>query len=131
MFVPDERIFWMDMVDRIDENIQRCPKCNAPQNIETLNGIQIIFVCVRLFSSPEHEVLMVSYCGQWLSVVRRRVSCIVCRVSCVNIWCLHSIDHICDPILTKLCQNVCFDNIQAKFEYGSCRVKKLGHQVKS
>jgi len=21
------------------------------------------------FSSPEHEVLMVSYCGQWLSVV--------------------------------------------------------------
>ena len=38
-----------------------------------------------LFSSPEHEVLMVSYCGQWLSVLRRRVSCIVCRVSSVNI----------------------------------------------
>jgi len=30
-----------------------------------------------IFSSPEHEVLMVSYCGQWLSVVR--------RPSCVNI----------------------------------------------
>ena len=39
----------------------------------------------EIFSSPEHEVLMVSYCGQWLSVVRRRVSCVVCRVSCVNI----------------------------------------------
>ena len=30
-----------------------------------------------IFSSPEHEVLMVSYCGQWLSVVRRRVSSVV------------------------------------------------------
>ena len=29
-----------------------------------------------LFSSPEHEVLMVSYCDQSLSVVRR-VSCAV------------------------------------------------------
>ena len=37
--------------------------------------------------------------------------------------CLHSKGHICDPILMKLCQNVCFDNIQAKFKYGSCRVK--------
>ena len=32
---------------------------------------------VSVFSSPEHEVLMVSYCGQWLSVVRRRPSCVV------------------------------------------------------
>jgi len=24
------------------------------------------------FSSPEHKVLMVSYCGQWLSVVVRQ-----------------------------------------------------------
>ena len=37
--------------------------------------------------------------------------------------CLHSRGQICNPILMKLCQNVCFDNIQAKFEYGSCRVK--------
>ena len=37
--------------------------------------------------------------------------------------CLHSRGHICDPILMKLCQNVSFDNIQAKFEYGLCRVK--------
>ena len=36
-----------------------------------------------VFSSPEHEVLMVSYCGQWLSVVRRRASCVVRRPSCV------------------------------------------------
>ena len=36
-----------------------------------------------LFSSPEHEVLMVSYCGQWLSVVRRRASCVVRRASSV------------------------------------------------
>ena len=39
----------------------------------------------RVFSSPEHEVLMVSYCGQWLSVVRRRASCDVRRLSSVNI----------------------------------------------
>ena len=29
------------------------------------------------FSSPEHKVLMVSYWGGWLFVVRRRVSCVV------------------------------------------------------
>ena len=28
----------------------------------------------RFFSSPEHEVLMVSYCGQSMSVVRRASS---------------------------------------------------------
>jgi len=120
-------------------------------------------------SSPEHEVLMVSYCGQWLSVVRRRPSCVVRRASTIDVYtlettfvtwfwwnlirmfvltisrlssnmghvgsksrspgqisgnsCLHPRGHICDPILMKLCQNVCFDNIWAKFEYGLCRVK--------
>jgi len=39
----------------------------------------------KLVSSPEHEVLMVSYCGQWLSVVRRRASSVVRRASSVNI----------------------------------------------
>ena len=34
------------------------------------------------FSSPEHEVLMVSYCGQSMSVVRRAL-CVVRRPSCV------------------------------------------------
>ena len=110
-----------------------------------------------IFSSPEHEVLMVSYCGQWLSVVRRRPSSVVCRASTFDVYtlettfvtwfwwnlirmfvltisrlssnmghvrsktrspgqilgnsCLHPRGHICDPILMKLCQNVCFDNI--------------------
>jgi len=68
-------------------------------------------IIVAIFSSPEHEVLMVSYCGQWLSVVRRRASSVVRRPSSVNIWCLHSRDHICDLILMKLDQNVCFNNI--------------------
>jgi len=36
-----------------------------------------------VFSSPELEVLMVSYCGQWLSVVRRRPLCVVRRPSSV------------------------------------------------
>jgi len=36
-----------------------------------LNSTQFVI------SSPEHEVLMVSYCGQWLSVVVRRASCVV------------------------------------------------------
>ena len=35
-----------------------------------------------LVSSPEHEVLMVSYCGQSMSVVRRP-SCVVRRVASV------------------------------------------------
>ena len=39
-----------------------------------------LFVC--LVSSPEHEVLTVSYCGQSMSVVRR-ASCVVRRPSCV------------------------------------------------
>jgi len=39
-----------------------------------------LFTSHLLFiSSPEHEVLMVSYCGQWLSVVRRRASSVVRR----------------------------------------------------
>jgi len=36
-----------------------------------LVGVILLFI-----SSPEHEVLMVSYCGQWLSVVVRRPSCV-------------------------------------------------------
>ena len=38
--------------------------------------------------------------------------------------CFHSRGYTCHPILMKLGQNVCFDNIKAKFEYGSCRIKK-------
>ena len=36
-----------------------------------------------IFSSPEHKVLMVSYCDRALSVVRRRPSSVVRRPSCV------------------------------------------------
>ena len=53
--------------------------------------------------------IVVSGCPS--SVVVRRASSVVRRPSSVNIWCLHSRGHICDPILIKLWQNVCFDNI--------------------
>ena len=33
--------------------------------------VQMIFFCLFLFSSPEQEVLMMNYCGQSMSVVRR------------------------------------------------------------
>ena len=33
----------------------------------------------NIFSSPEHEVLMVSYCGQSMSVVRRAASTIALK----------------------------------------------------
>jgi len=38
----------------------------------------VCYFMASIFSSPEHEVLMVSYCGQWLSVVRRPSS-VVCQ----------------------------------------------------
>ena len=34
--------------------------------------------------------------------------------------CEHSRGHIFDPILIKLDQNVCLNDIKVKFEYGSC-----------
>ena len=37
--------------------------------------------------------------------------------------CLHSRGHICNLIFIKLCQNVCFDNFQVRFEFWSCWVK--------
>jgi len=43
---------------------------------------------LAFISSPEHELLMVSYCGQWLSVVRRRVSCVVRRPSTFDVYTL-------------------------------------------
>jgi len=60
-----------------------------------------------VFSSPEHEVLMVSYCGQWLSVVRRRASSVVRRVSTFDVYTLETTF----VIFFKLGQNICFDNI--------------------
>ena len=45
-------------------------------------GLKVVRIR-SFFSSTEHEVLMVSYCGQWLSVVRRHASCDVRRATCV------------------------------------------------
>jgi len=56
----------------------------------------------RFLSSLNHDVLMVSYCGGWLFVVRRRVSCVV------NVL---SVDTLENPIVNKICQNVCLGNI--------------------
>ena len=36
----------------------------------------LLFMIIHVISSPEHEVLMVSYCDQSMSVVRR-ASCVV------------------------------------------------------
>jgi len=45
-----------------------------------------------IFSSPKHDVFMVSYCGRWLFVIRRRVS------SVVNVL---SVDTLENPIALK------------------------------
>ena len=39
--------------------------------LNIFENLQTKFYCL-LFSSPEHEVLMVSYCDQSMSVVRRQ-----------------------------------------------------------
>ena len=56
----------------------------------------------RMFSSPKHDVFMVSYCGWWLFVVRRRVSCVV------NVLSVNTLEN---PIVLKICQTVCRGNI--------------------
>ena len=76
----------------------------------------LVYVCRQTAAFLAH---LSTKCSWWAivvsgcpsSVVMCRASCVVRRASSVNIWCLHSRDHICDPILMKLCQNVCFDNI--------------------
>jgi len=61
--------------------------------------VAICRLCTYLFfGSPEHEVLMVSYCGGWLFVVRRRVSFVV-RRQCFE--CKHSREPECDETLSK------------------------------
>ena len=37
--------------------------------------------------------------------------------------CEHNTGHIMHPVIMKICQNVCLDEISVKFEYESCRVK--------
>ena len=53
----------------------------------TAAGKQIHKYC-EIISSPEHEVLIVSYCGQWLSDVRRRVSSVMRRPSTFDVYTL-------------------------------------------
>ena len=43
--------------------------------------------------------------------------------------CVHSRGHIFSPIIMKLGENVCPDEIWDEFENGSCWVKKLGQNV--
>ena len=70
-----------------------------------------------LFSSPEHEVLMVSYWDSAVSGVRR-ASSVVNFLPCVR-----SRGHSFGRILMKVGQDVCLDEISHEFENGSCGVK--------
>ena len=70
-----------------------------------------------VFRSPEHKVLRVSHCVSAVSVMRL-------ASSVVNILALvHSKGHIFSPIIMKLSQNVCLDEIWNEFENESGRVK--------
>ena len=62
---------------------------------------------MTVFSSPEHEVLRMSYC-----VVGRHLLACVC-----------SRGHIFSLIIMKRGQNVCLDEISDELETGLCRVK--------
>ena len=80
--------------------------------LNEIGGNQLV-----IFSSPEHKVLMVSYCDRAVSVVQ-------CASSVVNFLpCVRARGHIFNPILMKLGQNVCLNKISDEFEIGSCGVK--------
>ena len=49
---------------------------NILNNFEFEGSRAKVKVTVAIFSSPEHEVLMVSYCDQSMSIVRRPSSTI-------------------------------------------------------
>ena len=101
---------------------------SAPRSInqghDTLSKSQLIQeqqtdpeISKLIFSSPEHEVLMVSYCDRAVSGVRRP-SCVVNFLPCVR-----SRGHSFGRILMKVGQDVCLDEISNEFENGSCGVK--------
>ena len=77
----------------------------------------IHFMYIFVFSSPEHEVLMVSYWDSAVSGVRR-ASSVVNFLPCVR-----SRGHSFGRILMKVGQDVCLDEISDEFENGSCGVK--------
>ena len=63
------------------------PKLVLPHfSVASLLVAVILYSNYTLFSSPEHKVLMVSYCDRPLPVVLRRPSCDVRRPSCVNFF---------------------------------------------
>ena len=77
-----------------------------------------------IFSSPEHEVLMVSYWDSAVSGVRRPASVVRRASSVVNFLpCVRSRGHSFGRILMKVGQDVCLDEISDEFENGSCGVK--------
>jgi len=82
-----------------------------------LLGIFLLFhYCVRqflIFFSAASASLFLAHlstkCSWWAIVVSGcPSSVVVCRPSTFDVY---TIDHNCDSILTKLCQNVCIDNI--------------------
>ena len=64
-----------------------------------LPTMHTLYMCI--FSSPEHKVLMVSYCDRALSVVRRCPSCVVRKLFYLNIFSSETTHWI----LTKLHRN--------------------------
>ena len=80
-------------------------------------GNVLSIITVTVFSSPEHEVLMVSYWDSAVSGVRR-ASSVVNFLPCVR-----SRGHSFGRILMKVGQDVCLDEISDEFENGSCGVK--------
>ena len=79
-------------------------------NISLLD-IELIVRKVKFFltfSSPEHNLLKVSFCGRPVSVVHRQL-----------LPCGHSRDHISCSMDLKFGQNLCLDKIWDKLEFGS------------
>ena len=84
----------------------------------------IIYDLSLIFSSPEHDVLMVSYWDSAVSGVRRPSSVVRRASSVVNFLpCVRSRGHSFGRILMKVGQDVCLDEISDEFENGSCGVK--------
>ena len=73
------------------------------------------------FSSPEPEVLRVSYCDHSTSVGVRRPS--ICPFT---FSCLHSSIYKYQLISTKLCQNVYDQKISDEFDFGPNRTRTTG-----
>ena len=73
----------VDIYDNTDIVLDCCSGLERGNSKDCIVQMTAVFIIKLFFSSPEHEVLMVSYCGQWLSVVRRRASCVVRRASSV------------------------------------------------